>query len=85
VFESFAVEQTGGFVMVPTFYLNDGRSIGFIWDVEHWLMSLYDERGEPFYDSPAIPDSIEAILAELHKIVSMETQGGDRQTNGDSE
>lgn len=70
VFESFHVEQTGGFTMVPTFYLIDECSIGLTWDSEHWLMCLYDASGECIRDFPSIPENQPMLIAEVARTIA---------------
>ena len=70
VFKSFNVEQTGGFTMVPTFYLKDGVSIGMTWDAEHWLMCLYDTDGECIWESGAIPEDGDSQIAERAGLIA---------------
>lgn len=77
LFASFNVEQTGGFTMVPTFQLNDGRSVGFTWDSEHWLICIYDDEGECVKESPTIPDAELAVRTQLHQLLDLEIEGGD--------
>lgn len=75
VFESFNVEQTGGFTMVPTFYLKDGCSIGFTWDAAHWLMCIYDKDGECVRDFPSFPEKDALLIAEAARLVARGLRG----------
>lgn len=70
VFESFNVDQTGGFTMVPTFYLKDGVSIGMTWDAAHWLLCLYDDVGECIWASPTIPEDGAELIAERTRLIA---------------